>query len=29
MKDVAEAAQEGIVRIFEGMAEKLASWLDG
>lgn len=29
MKDVAEAAQEGIVRIFESMAEKLASWLDG
>lgn len=29
MKDVAEKAQEGIVRIFENMAEKLARWLDG
>lgn len=29
MKDVAEKAQEGIVRIFEAMAEKLAGWLDG
>lgn len=29
MKTVAEAAQEGIVRIFEAMAEKLAGWLDG